>query len=214
MNSLPNPNSTTFPNGFLDFLAPSPHQNNRLADYEVDPERLAYFNKVLREISSAAPDLSMDQIVTAARRVLDRYSAGQRPVFVESRLQALKRLEEMAANDGWDMEIDDRRCIHRLRAYVQEPEGLLPDALPVIGQLDDALLIDIALQVLRDELANYEDYCRFCRVAADFAAVDVAEVGLTRAHWHDALSQAYGRQADRQAARYTPDIRVSLFHIH
>lgn len=214
MNAVRDPNDMTFPNGFLDFLAPSTQPGNRLDNYEVDPERLAYFNAVLQEISTGAPGLSMDQIITAARRVLSRYREGQRPAFVESRLQALQRLEEMAANAGWDMAIDDRRRISRLRAYVKEPEGLLPDALPVIGQLDDALLIDIALQVLRDELADYEDFCRFCQVAADFASVDVSEVGLSRAQWYDALNHAYDRQAQRQETRYTPDIRVSLFHIH
>ena len=214
MNASRDANSMTFPNGFLDFLTPSSEPRNKLDEYEVDPARLDYFNAVLQEISCGAPSLNMDQIITASRRVLARYQVGQRPVFVESRLQALVRLEEMAANAGWDLSIDDRRRIKRLRRYVQEPEGLLPDALPVIGQLDDALLIDVALQVLRDELADYEEFCRFCQVAADFASVDVSEVGLTRAQWREALDHACDRQAQRQAARYTPDIRASLFHIH
>ena len=214
MKAARNPNSMTFPNGFLDFLSPSPEQRNKLDNYEIDPDRLHYFNSVLQDICSGAPSLNMDQIITAARRVLARYSGGQRPVFVESRLQALMRLEEMAANAGWELSVQDRGRIARLRTYVQEPEGLLPDALPVIGQLDDALLIDVALQVLHDELADYEDYCRFCQVAADFASVEVTEVGLTRAHWYEALMQAYDRQPQRQSTKYTPDIRVSLFHIH
>ena len=214
MKSAPDPNGMTFPHGYLDFLAPAPAGRNKLDEYEIDPDRLAYFNDVLRQISGGDHVLNMDQIITAAKRVLGRYQAGQRPVFVESRLQALKRLEEMAANDGWQLAEADQQRISRLRAYVEEPEGLLPDALPVIGQLDDALLIDVAVQVLHDELADYEDYCRFCQVAADFAAVDIAEVHLTRAQWCQALSHAYDGAPRRETVHYAPDIRVSLFHIH
>jgi hypothetical protein len=214
VKAAPDPNGMTFPHGFLDFLAPCPTARNKLDEYEIDPDRLVYFNGVLRQISGGDYVLNMDQIITAAKRVLGRYQAGQRPVFVESRLQALRRLEEMASNQGWQLAEADQHRIARLRAYVEEPEGLLPDALPVIGQLDDALLIDVAVQVLHDELADYEDYCRFCQVAADFAAVDIAEVHLSRAQWCQALSQAYDGAPRRQTVRYAPDIRVSLFHIH
>ena len=209
-------NSTTFPHGFLDFLTHSQDRRHTLDEYEIEPGRLQHFNGVLKQISVDAPALTMDQIVTAARRVLSRYRPGQRPAFVESRLQALLRLEEMAANPGWQMAEADRQRVALLREYVDEPQGLLPDALPVVGQLDDAVLIDMTLQMLRDELADYEDYCRFCQVAAEFASVSVTEVALTRAHWREALQQAYNSKNSWRSAqtRYAPDPRASLFHIH
>ena len=44
--------------------------------------------------------------------------------------------------------------------------------LPSLAAKDEsALLIDVAVQVLRDELADYEDFCRFCQVAADFSQI-------------------------------------------
>ena len=208
-------NEVTFPHGFLDFLTQNRSRRQLLDDCEIQPERLQHFNDVLGQIVPEAPALRMDQIVNAARRVIGRYRPGQRPAFVESRLQALLRLEEMAANPGWALAGEDRRRIALLRTYVDDPEGLIADSLPGVGQLDDALLIDLTLQALRDELADYEDYCRFCRVAADFASISMAEVGLSREHWLEAMRQAYEREPVRTSRkRYAPDPRASLFHIH
>lgn len=215
MKPAPTTDNISFPHGFLDFLSQSPGRRHQIGDCDLSAERLAHFNAALRRISADAPPLTMDQIATAARRVLSRNHDGQRPAFVESRLQALLRLEEMAANRNWQLPAEDCERIAVLRAYVNEPEGLLPDRYPVIGQLDDAVLIDLCLQLLHDELADYEDYCRFCQVAADFAGTEVSEVGLTREHWLEALRQAYDEQPPRASARlYVPDPRSSLFHIH
>jgi len=114
-----------------------------------------------------------------------------------------------------------------------DPDDLLPDHLPSIGLLDDALLVDLALQTLRDELADYEDFCQFRHVAADFARVGDADTGLTRGQWQQALHQARGssqwqgdgvlqfphNNGDRLERNhglrrgYVADPRVSLFHI-
>ena len=63
---------------------------------------------------------------------------------------------------------------------------------------------------------DYEDFCRFRRVAAEFAGLSEADTGLTREHWLEAMLQAHSSLArvDRAAEdRYVPDPRASLFHI-
>ena len=87
----------------------------------------------------------------------------------------------------------------------------------IIGLLDDALLVDVALQNLRGELADYESFCHFRQVAADFAGIDARETGLGRDEWLEALQQAqrshhgWGTPA---APRFAPvDARATLFHI-
>ncbi|HEX2596993.1 MAG TPA: hypothetical protein VHL61_11085, partial [Luteimonas sp.] len=82
--------------------------------------------------------------------------------------------------------------------------------------LDDAVLVDVALQLLRGELADYEDFCRFRRVAAQFSDTSEAGTGLTRAHWLEAILQAHsslGLVNGKPRQRYVPDPRTSLFHI-
>ena len=93
--------SVTFPHGFLDFLNVSLGRRHRIGDYELEPERLETFNRALRGLSPEAPDITMDQIATAAQRALLRHADGSTPPFVQSRMATLTRLERMAVDEAW-----------------------------------------------------------------------------------------------------------------
>jgi Uncharacterized conserved protein len=208
--------SITFPHGFFDFLQVSQGRRHKLGDYELMPERLERFNQALRMLSPEAPSMTMDQIATAGERSLARHADGSTPSFVQSRMDSLARLELMAADGGWGVEPQTRDRIDVLLDYRRECGDLIPDEVPVIGLLDDALLVDVALQLLRGELADYEDFCRFRKVAAEFSGMAVEETGLTRHHWLEAMWQAQAsasRGALQATERYVPDTRASLFHI-
>ena len=127
-----------------------------------------------------------------------------------------ERLQRLVADEGWDADADVRERVAAVRAYVDNPDDLLPDHLPSIGLLDDALLIDLALQALQGELADYEDFCHFRRVAADFARVEIQDTALTREQWQQALTQAHVAHrtwGEVPRPRFAPDPRASLFHI-
>lgn len=208
--------SMTFPHGFLDFLRISQGRPHCVGGYELQPARLERFNQALHELSPDAPSMTLDQIATAAERALSRHVDGATPPFVASRMAALARLEIMAADKAWASADGVRQQIAVVQAYRRDDNDLIPDTEPVIGLLDDAVLVDVALQLLRDELADYEDFCRFRRVAAEFAGMSEAEAGLTRAHWLEAMLQAHsslGRIDAKPRQRYVPDPRASLFHI-
>lgn len=209
-------NSITFPHGFLDFLRVSQDRRHRVGNCELQPERLERFNKALRAISPSAPSLTLDQMATAAQRALNHHVDDAMPPFVQSRMAALRRLEGMAADAAWQPSDEARRVVAVLRVYREDTDDLIPDEEPVIGLLDDAVLVDVGLQLLRDELADYEDFCRFRRVAAEFAGMAENETGLTRAHWLEAMLQAHsslGRLDGTPRQQYAPDPRASLFHI-
>jgi hypothetical protein len=208
--------SVTFPRGFLDFLHVSEGRRHRVGDLELEPERLAVFNNALRELSPDAPAMTLDQIASAGERALARHADGSTPPFIASRIAAFERLQRMAEDAAWGMAPTLRRRVDVVRAYREREDDLIPDGEPVIGLLDDAVLVDVALQLLHDELADYEDFCRFRRVAADFAGVPEDEVGLSRAHWLEAMLQAHASLShvdSPRRARYVPDPRASLFHI-
>ena len=216
MNIVSQPDSITFPHGFLDFLRVSQGRRHRVGDHELDPARLDHFNQALRALSPDAPSMTMDQIATAAERAVTRHANGGTPPFVASRMAALARLETMAADEAWSAGAEVQRQVAVLQAYRRDGNDLIPDEEPVIGLLDDAVLVDVALQLLRAELADYEDFCRFRRVAAEFAGVSESDLDLTRAHWLEAMLQAHsslGRIDAKPPSRYVPDPRASLFHI-
>jgi hypothetical protein len=209
-------NNVTFPHGFLDFLRISQGRRHRIGDYELEPSRLDRFNDALRTLSPEAPKMTMDQIASAADRALARHHAGETPPFVQSRMAALQRLEAMAEDEAWNASDELRRQVDVLHAYRDDEGDLIPDSEPVVGLLDDAVLVDVALQLLRGELADYEDFCRFRTVAAEFAGLPPDQTGLTRAHWLEAMVQAHtsiGNVDGTAQQHYVSDPRVSLFHI-
>ena len=217
MNRQPHPpsrSSITFPHGFLDFLRVSQGRRHTIGGYALEPDRLARFNQALRELSPDAPALTLDQMATAAGRALERHADGATPPFVQSRMAALARLEGMAADAAWSASAELQRQVGVLLAYRRDGGDLIPDAEPVIGLLDDSVLVDVALQLVRGELADYEDFCRFRRVAAEFAGMAEADTGLTRAHWLEAMLQAHdGLGGPAARDHFVPDPRASLFHV-
>lgn len=197
-----------FPHGFLDFLRRPDRRRHRVGDYELEPAGLARFNRALRELDPCAPAITMDQVAGAAARALARHRDGGTPPFVTSRMAALERLESMAADIDWGASDALRHMVGVLRRYRKDTGDLIHDAMPVVGLLDDAVLVDVALQLLRGELAEYEDFCRFRRMAAEFAGVPEDSAGFTRAHWLDAILRERARAGDTDA-----DARASLFHV-
>lgn len=208
-------NSMTFPHGFLDFLKVSPGRRHHVGGYELEPARLERFNNALHELSPEAPAMTLDQIATAAKRALQKHPDGAVPPFVQSRMDALERLETLADDAGFEPSPELRRQVRIVQAYRLDDADLIPDHVPVAGLLDDAVLVDVALQLLHDELADYEDFCRFRRVAAEFAGIAEDATGLTRGHWLEAIEQAQASLArvGAKPRRFAPDPRASLFHI-
>jgi uncharacterized membrane protein YkvA (DUF1232 family) len=53
---------------------------------------------------------------------------------------------------------------HRLLAtfvYFGDPEDILPDHIPVIGYLDDVIMIELVVRELKHVREAYEDFCDF-----------------------------------------------------
>lgn len=206
----------TFPNGLGDVIGSPFGRRHNAGGYEVDSSRLPLFNDAMQSMDPEAAPLGTDQFVTAARRVLERYPTGVTPAFVESRMRAWAHLQQLAMDHDWGPDDDVLARTNALRDYVDNPDDVLPDHLPSIGLLDDALLIDVALQNLRGEIADYESFCHFRQVAADFAGIGPHETGLGREQWLEALQQAQ-KSHEWQASppvRFAPvDARATLFHI-
>ena len=45
--------------------------------------------------------------------------------------------------------------------YLSEPEDLIPDEVPVLGYVDDAIMIELVVRELRPEIDAFLDFCRY-----------------------------------------------------
>lgn len=102
-----------------------------------------------------------------------------------------------------------------LAEYESDPAALIPATTPVVGRLDVAVLVDVALHRVRASLAEYEDFCRFRLAAADCALATERQVGATRLQWLEAIARDQDGPGGEGAAREgcAPDPRASLFHV-
>ena len=175
------------------------HRRRQVGDIALDDAAIARFNALLAELEPGAPHVSADQLVTLAR-----WLEGQpRPQAIATLSERLARAEQLRRmlNDGdWQVDAELRERARMLISYLQQVDDLIPDDQPLVGHLDDALLVELSWRSFRAEALDYGDFCRFR--AAERPKGDPAERRLA---WENAcLAEAALLQQRRhvRAQRY------------
>lgn len=150
---------------------------------ELTEREVQRFNELAHSLNEAMPPLSADQLAGVARRVLRTAAAGGESPFIRSRLRRAAEMREMASDSAWPLKQTPQRRIRDLLAYLDDPNGLIRDDVPVVGLLDDALLVDIAMDTLRDELDHYAEFCRFRRSVSNRGDIAHDGTAFDRARW-------------------------------
>lgn len=150
---------------------------------DIQDVQVQRFNDLAQSLNAEMPSLSADQLAGVARRVLRTAAMGGDSPFIRSRLRRAAEMRAMRADTAWRLSEDFQHRIGNLLGYVDDPLGLIPDKTPVIGLLDDALLVDIAMDVLRDELDGYAEFRRYLEAEAIARHVPVVDLGISRDEW-------------------------------
>jgi uncharacterized membrane protein YkvA (DUF1232 family) len=64
-------------------------------------------------------------------------------------------------DDEWQIPEDEKEEILTSIAYFCEPQDLIPDNIPGLGYLDDAIMIELVIQDMSLDLQAYESFCSF-----------------------------------------------------
>ena len=149
--------------------------------FELSDQDLEHFVAAQRSATKAAGNKSAEEVIAAAVALLTEAKKTEVPDFIGSRLAKLDNLIAMLRDEGWDLPDEDRKRVMAALIYFADPSDVIPDSVPVLGYLDDAIMIELCVRELTHEIDAYEDFCDYRQNEASQRGEDPAAVG--RAAW-------------------------------
>lgn len=113
--------------------------------HELNPDALRVDPSRVRNLCMWLASLPPD----AAKDALDR------------RLRRMEELRAMLDDGDWDADEATRARLRMLFGYIDHDGDLIPDHEPLIGKLDDVLLIELAWPAFVAEAEDYRDFCAY-----------------------------------------------------
>jgi len=123
--------------------------------FELSDADLEYFRSAMKEVQQKTRSRDEKAILAGARHLARQARALVLPEFVTERLLALDTLTRMLEDEDWKLDGPHRARVLQALAYFAEPSDLVPDQIPGLGFLDDAIMVELVVQELRPELDAY-----------------------------------------------------------
>jgi uncharacterized membrane protein YkvA (DUF1232 family) len=196
---------------------PTAHRRrSRKGGLALNARSLHRFHRVAESLQPAVPPPAADAIAAAADDLRQRFAHVRRAPCIRLRLRCLTALRTMAQDMDWALDDEARERIARILVYAADPERLVPDAIPVVGGLDDAVLVELAWPALRCELDDYLDFRRLRAEEAAWRDVHPRTLRFDRGQWLQARAAEQALIAHvrrRGLTRYAAPVAPALFAI-
>ncbi|HET8941743.1 MAG TPA: hypothetical protein VFN13_07135 [Rudaea sp.] len=170
-----------------------------LTSLEMHDSHLQRFNAIVARFAPNQPGFTLDQIAGSARRVLRAAAKGQESAFIKVRMRRAGEIRAAFQDPKWTMPAELVGDVAALLEYLDDSDSLIPASVPIVGMLDEAILVDVAMERLRPELDDYAKFCRY-RVA-EAARLDMAPsaVDIDRERWE--IEYAQEQRLEQQLRR-------------
>lgn len=130
--------------------------------FTLSDQDLDHFQKIVNKAKSAMESGESDaSIEAAARALIEDAKSSDLPEFIADRLTKLEVVINMVGDVEWQLSEEERNRVLGALVYFCDPEDLIPDHVPGLGFLDDAIYVEIVIRELSAEIESYEEFCTF-----------------------------------------------------
>lgn len=136
-------------------------QNIKIS-FALEEADVAYFRKIFRNARKSAAEQDEASIIAAVQGLIDRVRKTKKtPGFVREAVLVLDDLVKMLQDDDYALPKAPHAEMLGALAYFANPEDLIPDQVPGLGFLDDAIMIKILEDEFKQELWGYRQFVKF-----------------------------------------------------
>jgi uncharacterized membrane protein YkvA (DUF1232 family) len=169
--------------------------------FELTESDLDHFRDVMHKAQAGAQKLSEEDILANAKS-LSQDIISNVPEFVRERIQKLETFVAMIEDSEWQIPAEERTELLSALAYFSDPEDLVPDHIPVLGFLDDAIMIELVAEEFKDDVEAFEEFCAY----RDREEGRHGDEAITREEWleskrHELHSRMKSRRSSRRSGR-------------
>jgi len=131
--------------------------------FDLGEQDLKHFRLIMQKARQAAKQFGPDEIIEATHKLLEEVRGAKVPNFIRERLEKLEAMTNMLTDEEWRLPKEEISRVLNALAYFTEPEDLIPDHIPGLGFLDDAIMVELVVRELKHEIDAYADFCTFRR---------------------------------------------------
>ena len=163
--------------------------------FDLEDKDLKFFRDLMKKAQGASKGITEAEIIEKAVHAVEQTRDAGVPAFVRQRLDQVQCLVDMLRDQEWKLEAKERHNVLTALSYFANPEDLIPDSIPVLGYIDDAIMIELVVRELKPEIAAFEDFSRYRR---ELAARN-RNPNVTHAQYLEAKREALQERMRRQA---------------
>ena len=126
--------------------------------FELSDKDLRYFRSVLQKVRKGRNAENENVVLDEASKLLDEVKRTDAPQFIRHRIEQLHKLIDMLEDKDWRLEGADRKRVLNALAYFADPDDLIPDRVPGLGYLDDAIMVELVVRDLKHEIEAFDAF--------------------------------------------------------